>query len=185
MSPSLSAVFNWLRTNQQSLAIWLEGLALVAIFVLEFIEYKRQGRERKEQHEESAAQIKNAQDAAEAAKASADALINIERAWIEVYLSLGPDPSIMENTRADGPVYSTVSIQFMCTNYGKTPAWINTKQIGMMILREVIGVPNIVPTETHFPLLGPELVAAGSDLSHTGYVECEGRITKEHPGLVY
>lgn len=185
MCPALSAIFNWLRTNQQSLAIWLEGLALVAIFGLELKEYKRQGRERKEQREESAAQIKIAQDSADAAKASADALINIERAWIEVYLSLGPEPSIIENTRAVDPVHTTVSLEFVCTNYGKTPAWINTKQIGMMILREHIAVPNIRPTETSFPLIGPELVAAGADLSHEGHVECEGRITKGHPALVY
>jgi hypothetical protein len=43
----------WLRTNEQSIAIWLEGIALVAIFILELVEYKRQGRERIEQHKES------------------------------------------------------------------------------------------------------------------------------------
>ena len=31
----LPAIFHWLQTNEQSLAIWLEGLALVAIFGLE------------------------------------------------------------------------------------------------------------------------------------------------------
>ena len=77
MCPTLSAVYHWLRTNEQSLAIWIEGLALVAIFVLELIEYKRQGKERKEQHEESAAQMKIAQDAANAAKASADAVLSV------------------------------------------------------------------------------------------------------------
>jgi hypothetical protein len=74
MCPSLSAVYHWLRTNQQSLALWLEGIALVAIFILELVEYKRQGQERKDQHDESVAQMKIMQS-------QADALVNSERAW--------------------------------------------------------------------------------------------------------
>src|SRR5271156_5506567 len=75
MCSILSAIFHWLRTNEQSLAIWLEGLALVAIFILELVEYKRQGQERKDQHEESVAQMKIMQS-------QADALVNSGRAWV-------------------------------------------------------------------------------------------------------
>jgi len=41
--PFFSTMFAWLRTNEQSVAVWLEGLALVAIFGLELKEYWRQG----------------------------------------------------------------------------------------------------------------------------------------------
>jgi hypothetical protein len=78
MCPDLWSILDflgWLRTNEQSIAIWLEGIALVAIFILELVEYKRQGRERIEQHKESAAQMAIMQS-------QADALVNSERAWV-------------------------------------------------------------------------------------------------------
>jgi hypothetical protein len=59
----------------EPLAMWLEGIALVAIFGLELVEFKRQGRERKEAREESAAQLRIMQS-------QADAVVNSERAWI-------------------------------------------------------------------------------------------------------
>jgi hypothetical protein len=46
----------WLKAYE-FLAIWLEGLALVAIFVLDWRERRDQRRERKEQHKETAAQL--------------------------------------------------------------------------------------------------------------------------------
>jgi hypothetical protein len=127
MCPTLSAVFDWLRTNQQSLAIWLEGLALVAIFGLELAEYKRQGRERKDQHEESAAQMRIAKDAATAAKASADAVLNSERAWIEI--SLGPWEKDPWDTEEDEDnVFFVCSIQIK--NHGRTIARVESVQVG-------------------------------------------------------
>ena len=43
----LFVVWKWLLEHEQSVAIWLEGLALVAIFGLELKEYFRQeGQER-------------------------------------------------------------------------------------------------------------------------------------------
>jgi len=72
---TLSNFFQWLRTNEQSIAIWLEGIALVAIFFLELKEYRRQGRDKKEQHEEWLKQMAIMQS-------QADALVNSERAWV-------------------------------------------------------------------------------------------------------
>jgi hypothetical protein len=51
------AVLNWL-TNYESLAIWSEGIALVAIFLLDWREYRRQGKDREEQHKETLEQMK-------------------------------------------------------------------------------------------------------------------------------
>lgn len=53
-----------LTTKYESVAVWVEGLALVAIFWLDWWEYRRQGRERLkqdqeriEQHKETSAQM--------------------------------------------------------------------------------------------------------------------------------
>jgi hypothetical protein len=76
MFPDLWTIFDflgWMRTNEQSIAIWLEGIALVAIFFLELKEYKRQGRDKKEQHEEWVKQMALMQSQADSAKANAEA----------------------------------------------------------------------------------------------------------------
>jgi hypothetical protein len=112
--------------NEQSLAIWIEGLALVAIFWLELKEYKRQGRDRVEQQKESAAQMKIAQDAANAAKASADAVLNSERAWIEI--SLGPP--IIDPLDDEEVVHDLFACSIQIKNHGRTIARIESVQIG-------------------------------------------------------
>ncbi len=130
MCLSPSAVFDWLGRNEQSLAIWLEGLALVAIFWLELKEYKRQGRERVERQHELAAEMKIARDSARAAKASADALLNSERAWIEI--SLAPLKKDQWNLDDDDVVvhdFFACSIQIK--NHGRTLARIESVQIGV------------------------------------------------------
>jgi hypothetical protein len=125
MYPTPSAVYHWLQTNEP-LALWLEGLALVAIFGLELAEYRRQGRERKDQHEESVKQMQIARDAATAAKASADALLNSERAWIEISLEAPEeDPWNRKNT---ANVFFECSIKIK--NHGRTLARVESVQIG-------------------------------------------------------
>jgi hypothetical protein len=104
MCSVLSTVFIWLALHEQSLAIWLEGLALVAIFGLELKEYWRQGSERKEQHEESLAQMMimqshadAARDNAIAAKLNAQAVLNSERAWVEIKFGPGHRATTMSS----------------------------------------------------------------------------------------
>src|ERR1700731_3482932 len=60
---------SWLRTYE-SVAIWLEGIALVLIFVWDRLDSRQQ-------HKETLAQLN-------ASQAQADALINSERAWLMV-----------------------------------------------------------------------------------------------------
>jgi hypothetical protein len=134
MYPTVPAVFHWLQTNEP-IAIWLEGLALVAIFGLELAEYKRQGRERREQHEESAAQMKIARASADAAKASADAVLNSERAWVLV--AIGPLPNF-------NPTPDSVEILWVyptLQNHGKTPARI----------KRIAGVVKLIPPGQQLP----------------------------------
>jgi len=115
MYPTLSTILTWLRTNEQSLAIWVEGFALVAIFLLELKEYKRQGVDRKEQHEESAAQLKIMQS-------QADALVNSERAWI--------DGELVRET------FPAVRYRLKIVNHGKTPARMLSFEINCGCLSE-------------------------------------------------
>lgn len=118
--------------------------------------------------------------AAEAALLNAKALINIERAWMGIYIQLAPRLSIAEHSAS-----TTVTLEFTCTNHGKTPAWINLAEIGVIILSERIAVPNSMPETKSFPVIGPELVPAGKDMAREGQVVCEGKITRDHPALVY
>jgi hypothetical protein len=123
-----SALFHWLRTNEQSLAIWLEGIALVAIFILELKEYKRQGHERQGQQNESAAQLK-------AMQSQADAIVNSERAWLAAelvpsaikiagrfYKPIGNN--VGELSDADLEAREQFEYRLRITNMGKTPAFI-------------------------------------------------------------
>ena len=105
------AIADWLQ-KYESIAIWLEGVALVLILFLDWREYRRQGKERAEQHKESAQQLAimqsqadatrenamRAKEGADAAKANAEAaklnavasaamlelIVNKERARIRV-----------------------------------------------------------------------------------------------------
>jgi hypothetical protein len=90
-----NAIVTWFETYQ-FVAIWLEGVALVAIFILDWRERRDQRSERAEQHRETLTQLEVSQKqveasqnnaaatkaAADAAKASTDALVNSERAWL-------------------------------------------------------------------------------------------------------
>jgi hypothetical protein len=64
------AVGNWFKTYE-SIAVWAEGIALVAIFFLDWREYRKQGADRIEQHKESAAQMEIMQSHADAARDNA------------------------------------------------------------------------------------------------------------------
>jgi hypothetical protein len=135
MRQDLSTLFCWLRTNEQSIAIWLEGIALVAIFFLELKEYKRQGRERIDAHKESAAQMAIMQSQADAAKANAEAaklgaqaVLNSERAWVEITLEPPFQPVLSDNVQRVGSGLFECSIQI--ENKGKTIAHIESVKIG-------------------------------------------------------
>src|SRR5712675_1070061 len=78
----------WLDSHQY-LALWIEGIALLFIFGLDWWVYRKSVADRKNQHDESVAQMeimrnqaKATEIAANAANKSAEALINSERAWI-------------------------------------------------------------------------------------------------------
>jgi hypothetical protein len=121
MYPVLLAMPTWLQTHE-SLAIWLEGIALVLIFIWDRIDSRQQHKEMLQQMEimQSHANATRdnaiaAKDAAEAAKANAEAarlnaqaVIDTERPWIVI--TIHPHPSTSGN------------FVFRATNKGRTPA---------------------------------------------------------------
>jgi hypothetical protein len=72
MRAFLGAFAEWLKTNE-SVAIWLEGIALVAILALDWRERIDQRKERQEQHKETGAQLVASQKQVEATIKSAEA----------------------------------------------------------------------------------------------------------------
>jgi hypothetical protein len=57
----MSVLVAWLR-NYEFIAIWLEGIALVALFFLDWREYRNQGRERENQEKDRAEQRRESSD---------------------------------------------------------------------------------------------------------------------------
>jgi hypothetical protein len=149
MWATISAIWTWLQAHEQSLAIWLEGFALVAIFFLELKEYKRQGVDRIAQHKESADQMeimriqaRATETAARAAQESVEAFKNSERAWI--IAELIPTATLASDKRwyrylPDGrPVLMSLEEtlagihlrhKLRITNMGRTPAIIAKYEI--------------------------------------------------------
>jgi hypothetical protein len=126
----------WLSTHEY-IAIWLEGIALVAIFIWDRLDARAD-------HRQTMAQLKIAQEQAAAAQASAQSVINAEREWVV--------PGLRANARrfADGRWYhphggelSTEDVMagkhqwywITLTNMGRTPAQI----LGIVIRYSCLG----------------------------------------------
>ena len=81
MCSVLSATLNWFDSHQY-VALWLEGIALLAIFIWDRIDASQQHKQTLAQMEIMQGQTRATETAANAANKSAEALINSERAWI-------------------------------------------------------------------------------------------------------
>lgn len=118
-----------------TIGIWVEAVALILIFGLELREYRRQGRDRNEDQKEKLQQMRLMREQARATKASADALINSERAWIDGELVRNQDLGVRR--------YS-----LRIRNFGKTPAQIRSFQVSTGPIREDgTFSPDNLPTE--------------------------------------
>jgi hypothetical protein len=115
----LEVLSAWLR-KYESIAIWLEGIALVAILVLDWRERIDQRKERQEQHRESASQmdisrrqVDAATEAALASKKSTEILAGLHRPFMGL---------LMVRLDAGGPGHDDWSITFVQKNFGTLPA---------------------------------------------------------------
>jgi hypothetical protein len=154
----LETILCWLH-KYESLAIWLEGIALVAIFVLDWRNRADQRRDREEQHEETVAQLKVSQ-------AQADAIMNSERAWVMAELipicekfndgywrrRVGNGWTTLSEEEIVKGDYLRHRLKF--TNMGKTPAHVLRYHIGYSREVDVTGTDlRMIDTVKH-----PEIV---------------------------
>jgi hypothetical protein len=163
-----SGLLDWL-TKYEAVAIWLEGIALVLIFGLDWWNARTGHRETQEQLRLSRLQ-------AESLQSSVQSVVNAERAWIMAELGwhthkLKPGPIL--GAREDpvkGTVLSTsVGIQLKCRNEGRTPGWIYEIRGHMEIFStgtELSTVP-LEKLEGIGGFVGP----IGSGATREGYVE--------------
>jgi hypothetical protein len=87
-------ILNWFKTNE-SIGIWVEAIALVAIFILDFMERKDQRKEREGQHKENLAQLQVSQDQVEAAQKPCLVFSTTPRAPEDAILEIGGTNSVM------------------------------------------------------------------------------------------
>jgi len=123
----------WLKTYE-SLAVWLEGIALVAILVLDWRERIDQRKERQEQHSEMAAQMDISRRQVDAATKSADAATEaalMSKKSTEILTALHRPFMGLFTVRLDGggPGFDEWIITFVLKNFGGLPAL----EVGAMI----------------------------------------------------
>lgn len=123
-----------------------------------------------------------AMESAVAAKASADALINSERAWVMV--SVGWAPGAEMGLEGTGPDY-TVNITLRYKNDGKTPAWIIERRGCLRIIDglNLSEKPDLEATEVlqH----GTVSLAVGQVESLDTPLTCKGCPTFDNATVVY
>jgi len=168
------AFLDWL-TKYEAVAIWLEGIALVAIFGLDWWN-ARSG------HKETLEQLRLSRLQAESLQSSVQSVVNAERAWIMAELFWDPHQKARtilgaSRQRQGEAVLSTnVRLQLKCKNEGRTPGWIY----------EVRGHMEIISAETASIIEPPENLvgingfagAIGSDGERESNVEfrCPGHL---------
>jgi hypothetical protein len=129
---TIGIIWPWLSAHEW-LAIWLEGVALVAIFVWDRIDSSIS-------HKQTLEQLEITRQQAEAARNMAQSVLNSERAWLTAELewhSDGKSGRIVFTDTSVPPdrVTSTTSVAFALrlTNDGRTPAWVEHITAGMEI----------------------------------------------------
>lgn len=101
-----------------------------------------------------------AERAADAAKKSADAILNVERAWVFASVKHSETgPHSFAQGVIEGVTTVTVFIDVVCTNEGKTPAWIIEKHLGMGFFDVIPETPPLV--ECQISQYEPEPLGAG------------------------
>jgi hypothetical protein len=116
-------------------------------------------------------QLKVSQDAAIAAKASADALMNSERAWFtsDVSLDTTKGKILFED---DGQV--VVNVVISCANIGRSPGWITEIRADFRLADDV---PEM-PSRQSIPVVNwhPGLVSVNKEEAFQWQFSCTGRI---------
>jgi hypothetical protein len=123
----------WFNATE-GLAIWLEAIALVLIFIWDRLDSHAD-------HKQTIAQMKIAQEQAATSQAVAQSTINAERAWVLADLGVDASESLHvvqhTSTTRDGNIESMgAQIMLTCKNEGRTPAWIDAIYAHMEIVAQ-------------------------------------------------
>src|SRR5712692_11835127 len=143
------AFLAWLKTYE-SVAIWLEGIALVLIFVWDRLDSRQQ-------HRETLAQLNVSQ-------AQAAALVNSERAWVMVDVEWDTakwadrKAHVVEGSGTGGDT-TGIYVVLTCRNEGRSPAWIEEKRARFEIVEVLPDTPDLSTAE--FVQAGLEPVGVG------------------------
>ncbi len=122
----LIVVFHNILNRNEGIAVWLEAIALIAIFGLDYFEREDNRRERREQQKETLAQLNISRKQVKAAMLSARSAINMERPWLVVtWLSDEDVPDI---------------VNFSCRNKGNTPAKVVAMSAKVCFVNRLIGL---------------------------------------------
>jgi hypothetical protein len=110
--------WDWVKASEP-IALWVEGIALVLIFIWDRIDANRG-------HEETIAQLKIAQDQIKISQ-------NAERAWLMTELAWpGGELKVVTGASRQGDEpqveTTTVTVKLTCRNDGRSPAWVDTIQ---------------------------------------------------------
>jgi hypothetical protein len=120
----LGSLGTWLK-NHEWLAIWLEGIALVSLFIVEFRQFGKS-------HDDTIEQLEIAKKQAEAARLTAQSVMNSERAWLTGALEWSVKMGRIIFSEAP-PLATDAAHLLKLRNDGRTPAWIETVCAGMEI----------------------------------------------------
>lgn len=126
-----------------------------------------------------------------AIKHQGDIAESVDRAWIMVDLKWTESSIVHGNTRfvvsRHGTLATTtVLVHIICTNFGKTPAWITEKRIGFSIVKTIPVKPDL--RRCTFVISDPEYLAAGKDSTTESLGPgAKGTLSPEdgNTGLVY
>jgi len=126
----------------ETIGVWVEAIALIAIFVLDWKERKENRKERKEQHEETYAQLQAAQSQADASKKSADAATAGAAAAIATVKlmrkisrkELRARVFVASAQRVGPPGPGSFTAEVSIKNFGKIPAY-DCTYFATMVLR--------------------------------------------------
>jgi hypothetical protein len=139
-------ILNWFKTYE-SIAIWLEGIALLAIFIWDRIDSHQQHKQTLAQMEIMRNQALATETAANAANKNTKALINSERAWMLVDIGklppFDPDPNQLQFLW----IFPTIK------NCGKTVARI----------KRIRGFVKLIPEGQDLPIVPEYILGQGFD----------------------
>jgi hypothetical protein len=110
-----------------------------------------------------------------AAKASADALINGERAWVVTRISWQDGPKELTTTNSNGETRTFLSVSLKYRNDGRTPAWITNQRIWCRLVEDAPpAIPNTAIPPS-YSRLGPDPISVGRRWKLSTSLECEGK----------